>query len=172
MNKNGPATTAQNLIDNAPKPDATTPPPNSTSLGEGEALVKRGRGRPKGSTSKAGRPSKAAKEMIEQQKTTAHVSAKMANTVFFFMCEQVGGEKMLPDTNEAKMLDDVLTDYFVSVNFSPPPWAVLIGAYGSFVSKKWTEKEVRKETATRFMKVKAFFSNKFTKGQKDESISD
>lgn len=165
-----PEESAKALIADAPKPDATKPPPTMV---PDDSLVKRGRGRPRkdGSSPKSA-TTKTAVQTGAAKKAEAEVSAKMLNTLFFGLCGVIGGDDLLPEKEEAKTLDSVLSTYLESTEYSPPPWIVLIGAYSQYMISKWTKPEARKATYSRFAKLRGFLSNKFKKGQKDESNSD
>lgn len=124
--------------------DLGNPVKTSDLAGEAEAIASganapiegekpKRRGRPKGSTNKAIKPS-----------GETQLSAQMINGVFFGACVVIGGEDAAPEPDEKKMLDGYLAGYLeTKENFTVSPGLALALVYGQYAVGKLGKKTVK-----------------------------
>lgn len=102
--------------------------------------------KPKGGRGRPSNEQKAAQERL-------FAVASMANSVFCNTVHAIGGDEAQAKPHEKKMLDDALSAYLATTNLEPPPWAVLIGVYTSFLAEKFRPPSTRERVVGFFQKI-------------------
>lgn len=145
-------TEAAAMLKNAPKPDAEAAVIKEAAT-EDEA-PKRGRGRPKGSGTKA-RATKKKAALISAEEFEA--TAKAFNTIVFSLaCVVTGTGDAWPEDERAATLDKAAARYAELRNISVPPEIILLSAYSLYMKDTLTKPTVKESIARRFGALKRF----------------
>jgi len=136
---------AENIIQNAPKPDAEAQ--TIREVNDDNPAPKK-RGRPAGSTNSA---PKNKKEKSGISKEEYEWSAKAINSMMFsLICVTVGTGDAWPEKEREALLDKSLTRYMEMKNYYVPPEIILLGGYARYMNDVLTKETVLEKINQRF----------------------
>lgn len=145
--KNKFDTEAENIIKNAPKPDAEATTIRELSSDGDPTPEKKKRGRPVGWKPKNKKEKSDSGISAEEYEW----SAKAINSlVFSTLCIAIGTADAWPEKEREELLDKSLTRYMTSKNYYVPPEVILLGGYAKYINSVFTKETVLEKLNQRF----------------------